>query len=709
MKRLTALCIAAAALSVYGQQTIFESNILSRAHFAGGTVDVPEALTDGNDMTVATLSGDLSAEYIFDTPVTVTGVNVVAAADLNTAPSRVYVYARNNDSEDWKIIVRVMATGYKLPYTNATARATTDAPYTQFKIEVNKVNNGGGTAQIAEIQLLGRDFSRVVYPENPGTATVAKQAYDNGVIGDNAWTASLQYDLDEPLVIGGYTLGGAATGNKTTRPAAWELQASNDGEDWVTLDMQANMPDIDVQNFALEYTFGKSGRNIDFSDALDKIHAMMDQKFYKDYNGGKYLIHAWNTVPADINNGYNYWWMAHAVDAYVDAYRRTGKNTYESHARNIRTGMYVAYDAGRRDLWNSFFDDMDWMCLACIRASETLRISPKEWFNEAVQLFDWIWNEGWDASVGGILWNHGSAVGTVDSKNACSNAPAMLCAALLYQKTGEEHYLEKAEKIYEFMLAHNLFEDGFVKDSPAQENRGWAFTYNQGTWVGGLLELYRATKNQEYYDVAVDLLDKSIDSRWYSPNGIMCESGKGDGGLFKGIYIRYITDWVLSGLLDEEHQIRYTNYLLENARSLYLAALVKPDMTIMANWQDRGEAVLPDYHASVVLSGLFLFESVERLRAADLLNEDYSVKNPNHGKAFSHYRIKVTENHGGGNVEISSFGLLDSRDDEAGVSAVAADNSGDTDDRWYTLTGICIEKPSAPGIYIHNKKKIIIR
>lgn len=31
------------------------------------------------------------------------------------------------------------------------------------------------------------------------------------------------------------------------------------------------------------------------------------------------------------------------------------------------------------------------------------------------------------------------------------------------------------------------------------------------------------------------------------------------------------------------------------------------------------------------------------------------------------------------------------------------------DDNWYTLTGMRISKPSQPGIYIHNGKKIIIR
>ena len=57
----------------------------------------------------------------------------------------------------------------------------------------------------------------------------------------------------------------------------------------------------------------------------------------------------------------------------------------------IKKGMYTAYDAGRQDLWNSFYDDMEWMAIACLRAYEHFTISRNEWLTEAKQLFDWIW------------------------------------------------------------------------------------------------------------------------------------------------------------------------------------------------------------------------------------------------------------------------------------------------------------------------------
>ena len=138
-----------------------------------------------------------------------------------------------------------------------------------------------------------------------------------------------------------------------------------------------------------------------------------------------------------------------------------------------------------------------------------------------------------------------------------------------------------------------------------------------------------------------------------------------------------------------------------------MSALLKPDMTIMANWRDRGEYKLEEYCASVVLSGLFLIEGVNRLRSAGILNDDYSVANPNHGRAFRHYRLKATDNFGGSKVDFCSFALLGASD--TGVDNVTVDMPVSDDDRWYTITGMRVTQPTAPGIYIHNRKKIVVR
>lgn len=682
---LLVLAGAMTTLPVLGQQVLTGYNPLHGCQTAieGNTEAPSEVLVDGNDMTVMRLEGVSSASILFtlDRPFIAKGLNVVAGSGLEMTPSRMTLYGRNADSDDWTTIGRfISGVEYSAPYTAFTGRTmSSTTAYSSYKLEISRIKNGN-VLEIAEVQLMG------VPAERDAISTAENGSYSASDNVQNLWAADgsnlmsavgfknvkaeygvenawIQYSFDKPTAIDGYSLTANLNSAENTRPRAWELLGSDDGENWTTLDMRANHGNWQVDNYEFRRTLGSVTGFIDYATVADNLHEMIMDKFFCDYYGGKYLIHAWSDDPEKMNYGYNYWWMAHAIDAYIDAYIRTGLQKYQSRARQIRQGMYVAYDASRLDLWNSFYDDMEWMNLACIRGYENLKLERSKWLEEAVQLFDWIWG-GWnydDGSEGGIRWNSGSGTG----KNSCSNAPAMIGAARLYQITSEQHYLDKAIMIFDWMLTHSRFDDGFIKDAPGNDNRGWAFSYNQGTWVGGLLELYRITQEQKYYDIAVDLMDKSFDSRWYSPDGIMREQGSSDGGLFKGIYIRYITNWLLSGYLDPERQLRYTAYLAENARSMYECALLKPELTVRPDWKSRetysnGEpngASDGSYHASIVLSGLFLCESMDMLRRAGLLDDDYSIKTPAHDHAYKHYRMKFTSNYGGNDVQIGAFHL----------------------------------------------------
>lgn len=678
-----------------GQQVMITGNPLrcARMSLEGNPELSLASIADGKDMTTLKIADATGATifFSFDEPCIAKGLNVVAGANLDSAPSRMTLYGRNSASDDWAAIGRFnTGVNFDEPFTNFTGRTlTTTVAYSSYKLEITRIKNST-TLEIAEIQLLVAPTGdkRII-------STSSKGAYSGSESATNLWAADgsnfntsvvfknvkadygvenawIQYTFNQPQAITSYSITANQASNSDSRPKAWELLASDDGENWKTLDMRSNETGFSPDNYTIERSLKESDLKIDFAAVADSLQDMLMEKFYRDWGGGKYLIHAWNADESKINVGYNYWWMAHAIDSYIDAYIRTGDAKYQTRARQVRQGMYTAYDAGRQDLWNSYYDDMEWMNLACIRGYENLKLDRTRWLDEAKQLFEWIWG-GWnydDGSEGGIRWNSGSGTG----KNSCSNAPAIIGAAKLYQLTGEQQYLDKAIMIYEWMLTHSRFDDGFIKDAPGNNNREWAFTYNQGTWVGGLLELYRITREKKYYDTAVDLIDKSIDSRWYSPDGIMREQGASDGGLFKGIYVRYITSWVLSGFLDEERQYRYAQYIMENARSLYNCALHKPDWTVMPDWKNRASVsngqnnggADGSYHASIALSGLFLCESADMMRRAGLLNDDYSVKNPAVGKAYKHYRVKFTAGSGNNDVQIGAFSLYS----DAGDSGV---------------------------------------
>lgn len=694
---LAALAGAGSGLSA--QQILSPSNPFSRAQLSaeGFTEEQLSVLVDGNDYTTLTVEDGTSFEMEFIMPELwyAKGFNIVCGKDTDKAPNKVTLYGYDVDLDSWRSIITISrGMSYENGYSNFIGRSgTSTVKYSRFKFTVESIQ-ASTALELSEIELIGLPVeSRNAATEENGSWTACEAANGldvlntgstvsiNGVMkGDYPGDAWLQYEFTDPTSIKGYAVIQDKTTALNSRPTTWELLASDDGEEWTTIDIQSNVESYNLNNYMTYVELGKDGRHYDFAKAADDIHNVLIKNFLRSWGNGSYLINSWHEDPSKINTGYNYWWMAHAIDAYTDAYQRTKSRKYSNYANAIRTGMYTAYDAGRQDLWNHFYDDMEWMQLACLRAYETYSNSTR-WFDEAKQLMDWIW-EGWnedDGSEGGIRWNHGD---DGRGKNSCSNGPALIGMARLYQMTGDEQYLTKAHMICDWMMTHSRFDDGFVKDSPTNDNRGWTFSYNQGTWVGGLLEMYKITGDEKYRSIAVDLMDKCLFSRWYSPDGIMHEQGPGDGGLFKGIYIRYITNWVLSGKLDPDRQYRYAQYLMENARSLYGSALIKPDMKVMPNWKDRDERVNGgwngaddgSYHSSIALSGLFLLESADKLRRAGLADEDYNVLNPAADKAWKYYRIKFNDINGDtGNVQISGVELY--TDGTAAVETVGSDNA----------------------------------
>lgn len=270
----------------------------------------------------------------------------------------------------------------------------------------------------------------------------------------------------------------------------------------------------------------------------------------------------------------HYWPQAHAMDVIVDAWLRTKDKKYLDMYPLWWKGAPKFNFSGRREdpWWNVFVDDMEWMVLTQIRMYEST--NEKKYLKKAFQMYDqWIWStwgpENEAPWYGGITWK----TDVEKSKNACSNGPAAIIAARLYnfhEKAGiktkkqREEYLEESKKIYAW-LKSALFdkESGAVADNMARNgaiNRKWIFTYNQGTFLGAAHELYKITGEKQYLTDAIKAANYVID-KMSGNRGVLSNATSGDGGLFHGIFFRYFVKLANDESVDMATRKKFHAYL----------------------------------------------------------------------------------------------------------------------------------------------------
>ena len=97
-------------------------------------------------------------------------------------------------------------------------------------------------------------------------------------------------------------------------------------------------------------------------------------------------------------------------------------------------------------------------------------------------------------------------------------------------------------------------------------------TYNAGMFIGGLVELFKATGNDSYVNLAHKIAQAIIDNN--APEGVLLEycdwdeqcSNDDDGKLFKGIFVRNLR--YLMDVCDSEKQVYYQKFLQTNIDSV---------------------------------------------------------------------------------------------------------------------------------------------
>ena len=134
--------------------------------------------------------------------------------------------------------------------------------------------------------------------------------------------------------------------------------------------------------------------------------------------------------------------------------------------------------------------------------------------------------------------------------------------------------------------------------------------------IGAAVRLYEITGEPEYLRDAVKTANSVLTRPEVTSEGLLKDEGQGDGGLFKGILVRYLADLIEQPDLGEGERAEYAQFFRFNAETFYRRGLERPGLLSSPDWRTPPEGAV-DF--STQLSGLMLIEATATLAEAELL------------------------------------------------------------------------------------------
>lgn len=307
------------------------------------------------------------------------------------------------------------------------------------------------------------------------------------------------------------------------------------------------------------------------------------------------------------NTTFNYWPQAHVLDVLLDGYLRTKNALYTARMKALLNGIKIK-NGGVYP--NEFYDDMGWLANASLRTYNVN--NDADYLSVAQTLYTEI-KGGYNTTAGGgIAWQRSQLY----YKNVPSTGNAVILAARFYELQNNAADLTLAKSLYTWMKTTLVTSGGLVYDGINRNQDGaidhWEFTYNQGLFIGSAVELYNCTKDASYLQDAILTANNLIADPNLSPNGILKGEGQGDGGLFKAVAVRYLTELVELTALDVTDRTKYATFLQRNAQTLYYKGIARPSLMISPDWtlQPSGSTDL-----TTQLSGVIMIEAAAKLKA----------------------------------------------------------------------------------------------
>jgi len=297
------------------------------------------------------------------------------------------------------------------------------------------------------------------------------------------------------------------------------------------------------------------------------------------------IFEAWYTQ-YKIETAKGFWDRAEMMEILLDAYEVTKDVKYINRFKTMYDNFIIDNKADW--MYNKYNDDITWAVLFCVRGY--LLTGNKTYLEKGKEQFDKMYaRAATDKYGGGLNWYE-----TKTSKNACINGPAMVACCYLAQATGDNTYYDKAIALYTWSKVYLLnVATGKVNDNIDIDKKtglvkigSWSSTYNQGTYLGAAVMLYKYTKKDSYLVEAKKIAQYTRDSM-FSSKVINNEDGGNDLPGFKGIFARYARMYTMEG-----NRTDLVNWLRLNAKVAYNNR--NSHDIIQTKWGTRTSEINPD-------------------------------------------------------------------------------------------------------------------
>ncbi|CCF55655.1 hypothetical protein KAFR_0A02170 [Kazachstania africana CBS 2517] len=255
-----------------------------------------------------------------------------------------------------------------------------------------------------------------------------------------------------------------------------------------------------------------------------------------------------------------YWWEAGgAFGTLLDFWYFMDNDTY-----NDEILAAMVYQAGND--WDYIplnqsttegNDDQAFWGIAAMTAAERNFTNPAsdepQWLYLAQAVFNTMalrWDT--DSCGGGLRWQIFTWNSGYDYKNSVSNGALFHLAARLARYTGNDSYVDWAEKVYNWMEDTGFITTGntlYVYDGASTEDNcssvtKYQWTYNQGLILSGAAYLYNYSESSLWYNRTMTALSSS---GVFLNNSIMCEAACQPAGTcdtdqrsFKAYFARFL-------------------------------------------------------------------------------------------------------------------------------------------------------------------------